>query len=261
LQARVQLLTEGAALTGLRREEFEMRTRLAELMGRPMSELPLPAEGLDEKMVTLDLAEEARLALQQRADLKFLRALIQIATEDRRMVDAGYFPFVSLVGSALYIPGKKQITAVTPIIEGQTPLGTEGRYGASLTWQIVDNGQVTGARREVEAVRREYEVTLRQLEQNIPRQIAGVGAALQVARAQLEALNKSEAEAEETLRLTENRISLGEATQLDFSDAQRHLLAVRGGIVDARFQYDCGLAELDWITGRYLEFAASQPER
>jgi outer membrane protein TolC len=199
--------------------------------------------------------------LQRRADLKLLHALIQIATEDRRIVDAGYFPYVSLVGSTLYIPGKKQITAVTPIIEGQTPLGTEGRYGASLSWQILDNGQVTGASRQVDGIRQEYEVTLRQLEQNIPRQLARVGHALEDADAQLAALNQSLAEAEEYLRVTENRVSLGEATQLDFSDAQCHLLAVRSGIVEALFNYGSALAELDWITGRYLEFAAPAPER
>jgi len=261
LQARVQLLSERADLTAYRREEFEMRTRLAELMGRSMSELPRPAEASAHENGALDLPALAKLAQERRADLKFLRALIQMATEDRRVVDAGYFPFVSLVGSTLYIPGKRQITAVTPIIEGQTPLATEGRYGVSLSWQIVDNGQVTGASRQVDGVRQEYEITLRQLEENIPRQLARAGHAMEDAEARLAALDKSRAEAEEYLSVTENRVSLGEATQLDFSDAQRHLLDVRSGIVEARFQYDSALAELDWITGRYLEFAAPEPER
>jgi outer membrane protein TolC len=261
LQARVQLLSERADLTAYRREEFEMRTRMAELMGRSMGRLPRPAGTLEHETVTLDLPKEAKLALERRADLKLLRALIQITAESRRMVDAGYFPFVSLVGSTLYIPGKKQLTAVSPIIEGQTPLATEGRYGVSATWQIVDNGRVTGVSREIEAVRQEYVVTLRQLEENIPRQLARAGHALEDADARLAALKKSQAEAEEYLRDTESRVSLGEATQLDFSDAQRHLLAVRGGIVEALFQYDSALAELDWITGRYLEFAAPAPDR
>src|SRR5262249_21336841 len=83
LQARVQQLAAGADLNAFRREEFELRTRLAELMGRPMSQLPAVTEPAPFQPVTLNLNELARVALDNRADLKFLRALRQITIEDR----------------------------------------------------------------------------------------------------------------------------------------------------------------------------------
>ncbi len=261
LQAKVQVLAAQADLTAFRREAFEIRTRLAEAMGRPMGELPSVTGELTHETVSLDWPQQAGHAIQRRADLKLLRALIQSTAEDQRITDAGYFPYVSLIGSALYIPGKKRITQATPIIQGQTPLASEGRIGGALTWQIVDNGQVTGASRQLAAIREEYALSLKQLEENIPRELARIGHSLEDADAQLAALNKSVATSEEQLRLVESRIAVGQATQLDFSDSQRNLLAVRSGVVDALFHYNTALAELDSVTGRYLEFAepARQP--
>ncbi|MDB6022087.1 MAG: transporter [Pedosphaera sp.] len=255
LQARVQLLAERAELTEFRREDEEVRTDLAETMGDPMDRLPQPAGPLQREAITLDLKAQAQLAEQRRADLKFLRTLIAMANEDRRVTQAGYFPYVSLIGSALYIPGRKRTYQVMPIIEGQQPFGTDIRGGVSLTWQIVDNGAVTGASRRIAGIRGEYEVILKQLEENVPRELGRVAHSLENAGAKLAALEKSTTEAEEGLRLIETRIGLGEATQLDFSDAQRNLLAVRHAVVDALFEHASALAELDRVTGRYLEFA------
>ncbi len=255
LQAKVQLLAAQAELTAFRREAFEMRTRLAKTMGRPMGQLPAVIGDLPHETVAFDWPAQAQLALKRRADLKLLRAMIKSAAEDKRIVDAGYFPYISLIASGLYIPGKKQVSQVTPIIQGQVALATEARYGGALTWQIVDNGSVTGASRQLTAVRQEYEISLHQLEQNIPGELARIAHSIEDANAQLTALYQSVAESAEQVRLVESRISVGQATQLDFSDAQRNLLAVRQGVVDALFQYNTALADLDGVTGRYLEFA------
>ena len=255
LQARVQLLASRAELNDFRREEFEVRSELAEMMGGPVDTPPRPAGELPDKSPSLDTKAEAQLAEEQRADLKFLRTLIRLANEDQRVVQAGYFPNISAIASSLYIPGRKLVYQVTPIIEGQTPFGTDIRGGVSLTWQIIDNGSVTGPSRRIAAQRGEYEVVLNQLEQNIPRELDRVALSLQDADAKLAALQKSTQEAEEGLNLVQTRMALGETTQLDFSDAQRNLLAVRHAIVDAQFQRAFALADLDRITGRYLEFA------
>ncbi|HZV36841.1 MAG TPA: TolC family protein [Verrucomicrobiae bacterium] len=255
LQARVQLLSERAELNAFQREDFEVRSAMAEMMGQSIAHLPLPAEPLAHEPVKVDLKADSELAEQRREDLKFLRTLIHILTEDRRIADADYFPYISAIGSGLYIPGKKPIYQATPIIQGQQPLGTDIRGGVNMTWQVIDNGRVTGERRQIQAVREQYEIILAQLEQNIPRELERISHALENADAKLSALEKSTTEAEENLKLVETRVSLGEATQLDFSDAQRNLLAVRQGIVEAEFQHGMALAELDLATGRYLEFA------
>jgi len=260
LQAKVQVLNAQAELTGFRRDEYEARLNMGEIMLRPANQLPRPAGQLVHDPVHLDWPELARVALERRADLKFLRTLSRMAAEDRRVAQAGYFPFVSLVASGLYLPGRTLVYQATPIILGQTPLTTDGRIGGSLSWQIIDNGLVTGASRRLDAARREYEVSLHQLEDNIPRELAHISHALENSTAKLAALDKSTAEADEDLRLIETRIQIGEATQLDFSDGQRNVLAVRHAVIDALFDYNAALAELDWVTGRYLEFAGPAPE-
>jgi outer membrane protein TolC len=259
LEAKIQLLASQADLTSFQREEFSVRVHLAGLMQRPANQIPSPTELVKQGQTNIDWAEQERLALQRRSDLKFLRALIQITKEDRQTVEAGYFPEISLVGSGLFLPGKTRVYQATQIVEGQIPLSTEAREGVAATWQIIDNGQVTGASREIAGVQHEYEIILAKLEQDIPRSLARIRHSLEDADAQLAALGKSQQEADENLRLVESRISVGDATQLDFSDAQRNLLAVRRGIANATFEHNAALGELDWVTGRYLEF--TQPAK
>ncbi|HWF20113.1 MAG TPA: TolC family protein [Verrucomicrobiae bacterium] len=255
LQAKVQLLSERAELTGFRREDFEVRSAMAEMMGQSPERLPLPTEPLAREKVNMDLKADTEAAERQRADLKFLRALIGMAKEDERVVGADYFPYVSAIASSLYIPGKRPVYQATPIIEGQQPLGTDYRGGVNLTWQIIDNGRVTGVRRQIKGLREEYAIVLGQLQENIPRELERISHSLENADAKLNALEKSTTEADQGLKLIETRISLGEATQLDFSNAQRDLLSVRHGIVDALFQQAWAKADLDRVTGTYLEFA------
>jgi len=61
-------------------------------------------------------------------------------------------------------------------------------------------------------------------------------------------------EAEENLKLIETQVGLGQATQLDFLNAQSNLLSVRAGLEDATYTHELARAELDRVTGRYLQF-------
>jgi outer membrane protein TolC len=124
----------------------------------------------------------------------------------------------------------------------------------ALSWNVIDNGQVTGASHRLEATRQGYEITLHKLEQDIPRELATIEGSLQTAEARRNALTKSAAEAEENLKLVEAQVALGQATQLDFLNAQGNLLRVRVSIADATRSHEVARAELDRVTGRYLEY-------
>lgn len=261
--AKIQTLNLALALSNLRNESFTLLTRISELCGiNPRDErkdtrplwLPKPVGDLRYTPVAVDLTQESAYALEHRADLKLLRALRDAAAADKQITQAGYFPFVSLIGSALFIPENYLVTRQTQIVVGQQTESTEARAGVALSWQIVDNGQVTGASRQFEAVREAYEIDLHRLEQNIPRELATVEGMLQDADARREALMKSAAEAEENLKLIETQIRLGQATQLDFLRAQTDLLSVRDGIADATYTHEVARADLDRVTGRYLQY-------
>jgi outer membrane protein TolC len=124
----------------------------------------------------------------------------------------------------------------------------------ALSWRVVDNGQILGTSRQLTAVQQAYEITLHKLEQNIPRELATVEGALQSAEERHEAFLKATEAAEQNLRLVEAQVALGQATQFDFLKAQTNLLSVREGIADATHSHETARAELDHVTGRYLEY-------
>ncbi len=261
--ARIQELNLQLELSNLRGDYFTVVTRITELCGLNLSEdtkgsrqlwLPKPVGELQYVPVTVDLPQESVYALEHRADLKLLRTLVDAMAADRQTAQAGYFPVVALTGSGLFIPENYLLTKQTQIVPGQQTQSTEGRVGVAMSWQVVDNGQVTGASHRLEATRQAYEIDLHKLEQSIPRELAAVEGLLQNADARREALVKSATGAEENVKLIEAQIALGQATQLDFLKAQTDWLSVRVGIADATYSHEVARAELDRATGRYLQY-------
>jgi outer membrane protein TolC len=261
-EARIQELTRQLELSNLRGESVVVLTRLTELCGLNLTEvtkgsrqlwLPKPVGELHYEAAKIDLPRESAHAMDHRADLKLLRALVDATAADRQTVQAGYFPLVSIVGSALAIP-EDLLTRQTQNFPGQQTESTEGRAGVAMSWQVIDNGRITGQSRQIEATRQSYEIALQKLEQDIPRELAAVEGSLQNADARHAALVKSAAEAEENVKLIETQIALGQATQLDFLNAQSNLLSVRVGLEDATYSHEVARAELDRVTGRYLEY-------
>jgi outer membrane protein TolC len=268
--AKIQKLNLERDLTNLRGDYFSAVTRLAELDGRDLTEtrgdaarlrLPRPVGELPYESVKLDVARQTAYALEHRADLKLLQALNDAAQNDKRIVQAGYFPLVSLTASTLFIPQNVLLSKQTGAVPGQDTRSTEYRAGAALSWSVIDNGRVTGASRRAEAARQGYDIVLHKLKQNVARELAAVEGALQNADASHKALVESAAAAEENLKLIETQVALGQATQLDFLKAQNNLLSVRAGILYATYAHEIARAELDHVTGRYLEYRveAEQP--
>jgi len=185
-----------------------------------------------------------------------LRALIKTATEDKRMVRSGYYPFVSLVAMSMFVPEAKVLLRRPEVVAGQEARETQTRYGAAFTWQVLDNGRLTGASRQIESARQALAITLRQLEENVPRELASLAHTLESVDAKLGALRQSAGQAEEALTLVEQRLKLGEATQLEFLNAQGNLLSTQDGLLQAVFENECARAEFDRLTGRYLEIGS-----
>lgn len=261
--AKIQKLNLARKLTDLRGEYFTTVTRIAELCGRDPSErteglqplrLPKPVGLLPYEPVKPDWPQESAYALQHRADLELLQALVDATAADKQTVQADYFPSVSLTASALLIPQNLLVHKKTAIVAGQDIRSTEAREGVALSWRVIDNGQVTGVSHRLEAMRQAYEIVLHKLEQSIPRELAAIAGSLQYADARHEALIQSAAAAEENLKLIETQVALGQATQLDFLKAQGNLLSVRAGIADAAYSHETARAELDRVTGRYLQY-------
>ena len=253
-QAQVQTLNLSRDLASLSNEYFTTTTQLAELTGNNFGTLtntahvalPRPIGTLAYQPITVDLSTETTYALKHRADVGFLRTLVAAATADEQIVTAD-----------LFIPNNVMLSRQTQLVAGQSMLTTEERAGVGLTWRVIDNGQVIGARRRLDAVRQEYTLTLHKLEATVPREIAEIAGMLQTAAARHDAFVKSAAAAAENLQLIEAQLALGQATQLDFLNAQSDLLGVRVGIVNAIATYEAACDDFVRATGRYLEFHTS----
>ena len=265
-QAQVQALNLARDLASLSNEYFSTTTQLAELTGNNFNVptnhviLPRPVGTLVYRPITIDLPAETAYALEHRADIGFLRTLVASAIADEQIVTADFFPRLTLEADLLFIPNSVLLTKQTQLVAGQSMLATEERAGVGLTWRVIDNGQVIGARRRLDAIRQEYILTLHKLEEAVPRELAEIAGALQTAVAQHDAFVKSVAAAAENLKLIEARLALGQATQLDFLNAQSDLLGVSAGLINAVATHEVARNDFDHATGRYLEFYISAPK-
>ena len=264
--AKIQQLNLELNLANLRADGFATVTRLAEVCGRDPSQhtngasrlwLPKPVGALRYEPTPVDLAQQSAYALQHRADLKLLQALIDATTADKQTVQGAYLPTISLVASGLFFPQSALVSKQTDIVPGQDTRASQLEAGVAMSWRIIDNGQIIGASRQLAATQQAYEITRRKLEQNVPRELATVEGALQSADERHEAFLKAAEAAEQNLRLVEAQVTLGQATQFDFLKAQTNLLSVREGIADATHSHEVARAELDHVTGRYLEYIAA----
>jgi len=261
--AKIQKLNLARELADLRGEYFFTMARIAEICGREASQrtagapplrLPKPVGPLPYEPVQPDWTQESAYAFQRRPDLKLLKTLVEAIAADKQTVQSGYFPMVSLTASGFFIPSNLLLHKQTAIVAGQSTLSSLVEGGVSLSWRVIDNGQVTGWSHQLEATRQSYEITLHKLEQNIPRELAVIRGDLENADTRHDALLLSAKEADENLKLIEAQVALGQATQLDFLKAQSNLLSVRGGIADATYSHAIARAQLDRATGRYLQY-------
>ena len=150
LQARVQRL---GIEPDLSEADGSMRRGivvLRQLMGRDASKPdPEPSGSLGFPQVRLDLRALALEALQKRPDIAALRGLVSAAEEDRRIIQAGYFPLIEArVGVTGVPPANKASASSNPnaIRTIDSNLVNEFRYGVFLSW-VIDNGAIIGQSR------------------------------------------------------------------------------------------------------------------
>jgi outer membrane protein TolC len=258
-QAEIQLLNLKPALSKAQRDYVTAVTELDQCRGTKQAPktpllLPEPVGNLEYAALKIDLEKDAPQAVQRRPDMLLLREMIKATGEEKRMVQAGYYPFVTLTAFSQYFPDVGVFGVRPEIVSGQDARRSETRIGGAFTWQVIDPGRIRGAAGQIESRRQTMEITLRRLEENVPRELQVLARSIETVDARLAALKHSSTEAEEMLKLVEARVKLGEATQLDFLNAQTNLLSTQRGILLAVFENEVARAEFDRATGRYLNF-------
>jgi outer membrane protein len=257
LQARVQRLgiepdlseANGAARRGI--------VALRQLMGRQTGNPdPEPRGSLGFQEASLDLRALTAEALQKRPDLAALRGLVSATEEDRRIVQAGYYPLIEArVGVTGVPPANKASASGNPnaLRSIDSNLVNEFRYGVFLSW-VIDNGVIIGQSHVLGAQTEGLRIALSRAEADIPRDLARLRATMAANSQRRASYALAGTSGDETLRTVNGLIRAGTASQVAFANAESSLLDARLGAVNVAAEQALALAELDRITGRYLRF-------
>lgn len=240
-----------------RRSYSAAQLQLAEVMGVSLSSNRVAIEpdgGLTFVPVIVDLNNETATALERRTDIKLARLLVRAANEDERIIAAGYYPSASGLIQADYIP----VTGIHR--EGSTSrtqdfIGSEIREGAAYTWQVIDNGKVTGAVIKARKAREINEVELHKLEASVGRQLSQIQNDLKGSEARYQSFAAGTSNAEQTATGIQQNLGSGLSSQLEYRLAEGSSLKARSGLLEANYLHNVAQAEWDRATGRYFQFA------
>ena len=232
---------------------------LAEAMGMnlgPGGTLPQPEGELHFIDAHLNIESETPTALERRADLKLARLLVRAADEDKRIVQADYYPAVRAIVAGDYIPvsGIRRAGSGSPS-RADDFISSEIRAGAAYNWRVIDNGKVGGAVLRQREAREINEVLLAKLEANVRRDLARVESNLHAIEAQHESLVKAADVAQQNVVALRENIVQGVASQLEYREGENDLLGAQDRLLDATFQQNLARAEWDLVTGRYFQFS------
>ena len=276
-QAYVQLLAIAPGLASARGAYRQARIELAQRLGRdlgssaaangdPDANLPDPVGTLDGDPITLDIEKEAAYALAHRADLAALRLMIAGAQQEKNLALAPQYPTIALVANLQFIPQDAVHKSGTVTQSGSSITeATQILYGIAGSWQVTDGGLAQANASQVQAQKDSYQIDLKQLEDTVPLQLRQIDGLLKEAAAQLESSQQNVDLAQENFQQVATQVAQGDLPQLDFLHAQSNLLQARFNRINALLENNTAIAQLDFVTGRYLELlttdAAGQPRK
>jgi outer membrane protein TolC len=216
--------------------------------------LPEPEGELQFVPMRVDLDSEKAAALQRRADVKLARLFVRAANHDERIIAADYYPNVTGGLRGEYVP----VTGIHR--QGSTSrtqdfIGSEIRERAAYTWQVVDNGKVGGAVLRARSAREINELTCRNLEADIPRELSRIADWLNATEEREGSVAGASAAAEESARVIQQNVASGLVSPLEYRVTQNFFLETKSGLLDAIYQHNLAVAEWDRATGRYFQFS------
>lgn len=237
----------------------DARLKLAEAMGNNLEAevaLPEPEGELTFARVDVDLDAQTTAALDRRADLQLARLLVKAASEDQKIIEAGYYPTINATVAGEFIPvsGIRRESTGSPRRTDNFVL-SELRAGGVYTWRVIDNGKVYGAAMKQHQIREINELELRKLEAAVPRDLSRIRNNLQAIATKQQKLVAATSAAEQNARIVRENLAGGLASQFEYRLMESTLLETRSAVVTLAYQQKVALAEWDRATGRYFQFS------
>ncbi len=254
--ASVQASELDPQIESAHRAYLAAQLQLAEAMAIDPAKTSLPEPEGDLQFVPMrvDLDSETGAALQRRADLKLARLFVRAANADQRIIEAGYYPAIvgNITGNYIPVSGihREGSTSKT-----QDFLSSEVIERAGYTWHVVDNGKVGGAVLRARSAKEINELTCHKLEADIPRDVSHIANYLKTTEVRERSLATASEAAEESAQVVQQNLASGLASPLEYRTTQNAFLETRSGLLDAIYQHNLALAELDRATGRYFQFS------
>lgn len=226
----------------------------------PATVLPKTEGELAFVPIHAELQQATTEALQRRCDLQLARLLVRAASEDQRIVEAGYYPSVKAIVSGDYIP----VSGIRRGGSGSSSrsddfVSSEIRAGGTYTWRLIDNGKVGGAVLRQREAKEINELQLRKMEADIGRQLAQIQTRFQAIAARRASLVQAEKLAQRNLEVVRQNLDQGVASQLEFREAENSLSSARSGLLTAAYEQNVARADWDRATGRYFQFSSDTP--
>jgi outer membrane protein TolC len=246
LQAEVALANARPQLIQARNDKDVALLNLGRTLGINTNELgggmpainPVGALTTDEKPDALN--EALQFAQERRPFLKEQREQILIQVENIKVALAGYQPRLTADGG-YEVRNAEYSKSLTDYVTGWF-------FGFTGTWNVWDSGATYGrikqAKAQLEEAKTNYDDAVRQVDVEVQQALDQVRVSEDTIVSQTKAIE----EAQEALRLADERLIAGAGTQLDVLSAQVALTQSRTTLVQAQYNYNIAMAQFDRVT-------------
>ncbi len=245
LKAQVQIGEAELAFIATDKAAEIARAGLALLLGivvtTEIEAVDPPEDSLEEEVTDFDI----EAAISSRPDIKSWEELLVAARRSLLASQAGWWPELNLsmsysrgvgshwLGDLFEDPGQNytrstSVSLSLPIFNG-----------------LATKASVDGSRSSL----RSYEISLRNARLLAAYEIESARLSAEEGRRSVEVAGQSVLQAEEDLRVSEERFRLRAASMLELIDARVAYSRARAGLVDARFNYEIAKAELKLALG------------
>jgi len=247
LQAKVRLEQSRLDEVRARNSVEQSFAELAHAMNRPLiSRFDVDRSMLDRDYQITDLETLFEEALAQRQDLKSRAFTLEARGGDVRSANADLLPSLDVFASYSRSENESQFRFGSQESDATS-------WGFQVNWNIFDRYATLTSRSQAYARKRIAEYTLQQAELDAQLEVRRTYNTAIEARERIHLTRETIANAQEELRLAQERFRVGAGTMLDKITAQVNLATARGDEVQARSDFTIATLQLDRSVGRALD--------
>jgi TolC family type I secretion outer membrane protein len=249
LQAKVALANAKPALIRAKNNfrvavaDFKRVVGYVKVRGAPTVTMPTFIGELEVSLQAYDLLESMQSAMKTRPELARLALLVDSNQEGIQVAKAGYLPSVDLIGSY-------NILRSFTITDDRFENPERGWYvGLEANWNIWDGRVTKGRVLQAKSQVRQSELTLDEARLSVEIEVRRAISELESAAELVEAAGLVTGQAEEALRLANDRYSVGSSTFLDTLQARVSLTEARNNQLQANYSYLLALTDVQRAIG------------